>query len=227
MSRSSSPTPQILVNHEGVVVVDKPPGLSSTGRDLDDPNCVQGWLMQQLRRRKVWAVHQLDRDTSGLNLFVTKKPLVPVFSEKLKLGSKTYLAVVRGSGLDGERLVTEPIGRKRVGRRWLPCLGGQQQKVAKSTVRTVSSTSEHALLEVGIATGRSHQVRLHLLHLGRPILGEQQHVSPPDTSVPRQMLHAWTLDLPDVARELVGLRVDPPADFRRVMAARGLILRDR
>lgn len=207
-------------------MVDKPPGLPSTGRDLDDPACVQGWLMDHLGRRKVWAVHQLDRDTSGLNLFVTRKPLVAEVSGWLRAGTKTYLAVSSGPGFHGERLVTAPIGRRRVGRRWLPALGGaagvEEEKAARSRVRTVSASAQGSLLAVRIETGRSHQVRLHLLSLGHPICGESQHVQPPDPSAPRLLLHAWCLDLPGVPEPLAKLQAPLPADFRAGLASRGL-----
>lgn len=212
-------------------MVDKPAGLPSTGRDLDDPACVQGWLMETLGRRKIWAVHQLDRDTTGLNLFVTKKPLVARLSETLRAGTKTYLALSGGPGFHGERTVTVPIGRRRVGRRWLPALGGapgvEQEKAALSSVRTVSASTQGSLLRVRIETGRSHQVRLHLLSLGHPICGESQHLQPPDSSAPRLLLHAWTLDLPGVPEPLRGLRSPLPADFRAALRARGLRLPER
>ena len=188
-------TPRILYQEAGLVVVDKPAGLPSTGRTLDDTDCVQGWLMVTLRRRRVWAVHQLDRDTTGLNLFVLRKNLVHRYSQQLKAGTKTYLALVQGA-LAGRHTITAPIGRRQQGRLWLPALGGERPKPARSSVEALRSGERASLVAVRIATGRTHQVRLHLLHLGHPLLGEHQHISPPDTSAPRCMLHAWRLELP-------------------------------
>jgi len=67
----------LTVLHEdaAVIVVDKPAGIPSTGLTLDDPRCVQYWLMRRFDEM-VWAVHQLDSDTSGVNIFVREKPLV-------------------------------------------------------------------------------------------------------------------------------------------------------
>ncbi len=89
---------RILHDAEGLVVVDKPAGLPTTGRDLGDPGCVQHALAAQLRRpvRKVWAVHQLDRFTSGVCLFVRRKALVQVWQAHLRAGRKRYLALVHG-----------------------------------------------------------------------------------------------------------------------------------
>ena len=204
-----SDRPRILMTHDGVVVVDKPAGLTSTGRTLDDPQCVQGWLMAELRRRKVWAVHQLDRDTTGLNLFVTRKPLVARAAAWLAQGEKSYLARVHGSWTGGERVITEAIGRKRVGRGWWPSLD-PHGKAARSTVRARAVGERQSLVEVRIETGRSHQVRLHLLAAGFPIVGERQHVTPPDTSAPHMLLHAWRLRLPGSPEPLRTLESRPP-----------------
>ena len=75
---------QLRVIHDarGVVAVDKPPGLESTGRTPDDPGGAQHHLQVQLGR-KLWLVHQLDRDTSGVLVFVRKKRLVAVWQEAL------------------------------------------------------------------------------------------------------------------------------------------------
>ena len=86
---------RILHEADGVIVVNKPVGWPSTGRDLDDPKCVQHLLMARARRM-VWAVHQLDADTSGVNVFVRRKSLVEPWAQKLRKGRKEYCSFCKG-----------------------------------------------------------------------------------------------------------------------------------
>ena len=88
--------PVILARGDDFLVADKPAGLATTGRTLDDPDCLQSALMTHLQRRKVWAVHQLDKGTSGLCLFALRKPSVAAWAARLKAGQKRYLGLVDG-----------------------------------------------------------------------------------------------------------------------------------
>lgn len=187
----------ILQVFGGLVVVDKPPGLPSTGRDLDDPDCAQHQVMVALgRRRPVWAVHQLDKDTSGLNLFVTKKSLVAPWAARLRAGGevKRYLAVCHGE-LTTERIVDAPIGRRQApdGRTFPAVMAGG--KAAQTRLIPRGSVNGFSLVEARPRTGRTHQVRLHLAALGHPLVGEALHREPPCTLHPRHALHAWALAL--------------------------------
>lgn len=214
---------EILAVLDGLVVVDKPPGLPSTGRDLDDPDCAQHQVMLALGRRKpVWAVHQLDKDTSGLNLFVTRKRLVAEWSARLASGRgrevKRYLAVCHGE-LSGERVVDAPIGRRRTpDGRTFPALR-EDGKAARTRLLPLVVGGGFSLVEARPATGRTHQVRLHLAAVGHPLVGEGMHRDPPCALHPRHALHAWALELgPPEGR----LEAPLPPDLRDLLERLGL-----
>lgn len=192
-----SPAPlAILLDQDGLVVVDKPPGLPSTGHRLDDPECVQFQLAAQLRRPgRLWAVHQLDRDTSGLNLFVRRKALVETWAERLKQGRKVYLAICHGAPPQALTIVDAPLGWDEARRAQAVVADGRP---ARSRIALVATTGAFSLVLVLIETGRTHQVRLHMAHLGCPLVGESRYRTPPCTRHPRQALHAWHLDLPSL-----------------------------
>lgn len=210
----------VRVEHDGVLVCDKPPGLPTTGRDLTDPACLQGLVMARRRRRKVWAVHQLDQDTSGLVLLALRKPLVAVVGGWLQRGTKTYLAVVHGR-VQGPHRIEAPIGWRRDGVRRFPAIGADG-KAARSHVTPVACAAHHSLVEVAIETGRTHQVRLHLAHLGHPLVGEGLHRDPPCGQHPRHALHAWRLVLPDAPAPLQRLEAPIPADLVALLSALSL-----
>jgi 23S rRNA-/tRNA-specific pseudouridylate synthase len=204
---------RIVHDAEGVVVVDKPWGLPSTGRRLNCPDSLQYALVQR-HVAMVWAVHQLDADTTGLNVFVTRRHLVPRWQERMRFprGEKTYLAVVHGEpevGGSEWQVVDAPIGvvREEPSR----CLGvAAGGRPARTRLRVLAARGGFSALELRLETGRTHQVRIHLASIGHPLVGERWYREAPCTAHPRQALHAWRLRFADAIRpgELVAALPD-------------------
>ena len=193
--------PQLLERRGSLVVCAKPSGLASTGRHLNDPDCLQALVMGSTKKM-AWAVHQLDRETSGVNLFVLKKTWVHTHAEALRQGQKRYLALVEGKWSAGDTTIDAPIAR----------IDGSPQiddsgRRAVSHVRVLEIGSQASLLEVSIETGRTHQVRLHVAHLGHPVVGDRRYGTPGD----RHFLHARQITL---GGDIEGSWQAPlPADF--------------
>lgn len=174
--------PAVLHEADGLIVCNKPAHLPSTGRDLDDPDCLQALLMAHWKR-KIWAVHQLDRETTGVNLFVRRRALVDTWSRHLRDGTKTYVTAVDGAWPHGAETIVAPIervaGQPRVVREGRP---------THTFVTPLVVRDDASLLSVRIATGRTHQIRLHLAHRGHPVRGDKNYGRPVGD---RQLLHAW------------------------------------
>jgi 23S rRNA-/tRNA-specific pseudouridylate synthase len=199
----------ILWDRGGLVAVAKPAGLPSTGRTLSDPACAQFVLSRQLRR-DVWAVHQLDADTTGVLLFVRKASLVAPTADALKAGSKTYVALVHGEPAFDERVVDAPIARTATGH-----VVAADGRPARSTVTVLRVGGGFAAVQVALHTGRTHQARVHLAHLGHPLVGERRYRAPPCERFSRHVLHAARIVLAD-GPELVA---PTPADVIALEAA--------
>lgn len=224
---------RILHRDKDLVVVDKPDGLISCGPDrllpteLVPRQSIESLLQRHLGQR-VWAVHQLDRNTSGLNLFVLKKSLVIAYNDRLRVaGAKRYLAVVHGTPSAEETFVDHPIGeRVHTSGKLYPALVAASDPTAKharSLVRRLCARAGFALVEVIPETGRTHQVRLHLAALGHPLVGEPVHREPPCTLHPRHALHAARLDFVASARLPEQHFAAPlPADLVALIARLGL-----
>lgn len=193
--------PRILLEEDGLIAWNKPSHLPSTGRNLDDPQCAQFLAMEHFRRM-IWAVHQLDAETSGLLLFVRRKKLVEHWQRLLRAPSTTkeYIAIAHGAPVlpNGEEVlvIDAPIdqGDASQGFRMLTGPGGRH---ARSDLRVLSQTQRHSLLAIRIHTGRTHQIRVHLEHIGLSLVGEQRYRPQPCDAHTRHALHAHRILVSD------------------------------
>lgn len=206
----------------GLLVANKPAGLPSTGRTMDDPDCLQSLLMTRLERRKLWAVHQLDAGTTGLNLFSIRKPLVSRFAEALADGSKIYAAICHGRLEGPARDIDLPLGRvvRADGRSFAAVT--EDGKESLTTVTPILATDEASLVIARIHTGRTHQVRLHLAAIGHALFGERLHRDPPCERFERHALHAWRITMAARHGQDEAFEAPFPDDFRALAKNLGL-----
>ena len=164
-------------------------------------------------------VHRLDKETSGV-LVVAKndaahRDLSKQFAERTT--GKTYLALVAGTPRKSSGEIEAPIARHPVHRKKMSVArrGGRS---AKTEYRVVRSSSERSLVECVIHTGRTHQIRVHLHHLGHPVLGDKLYGGKRAADFPRQMLHAWKLTFTHPhSGEHMTFEAPIPADFNEAM----------
>lgn len=173
-----------------------------------------GLLAEQLGRR-VWVVHRIDAATSGLVVFALgaaeHKRLSRAFEGRQV--KKTYLAAVKGNARSGSSsLPLREFGSGRVA----PAPDGRPSRTSWRPRRPCNGGT---LLEVDLETGRRHQIRAHLAAAGFPILGDPLYGPAPRPvgGVPRLMLHAWKLELPDGKGGTLSLEAPMPPDFRAVL----------
>lgn len=183
---------RVLFEEGGLLAVDKWPRLPTSGRKLDDPDCLQFRLMER-QGGMVWAVHQLDADTSGVNLFTTRKELVEPLKRAME--EKRYRALVRGVPGWDEVVCEAPIGELAPGQLGVSEKGraARTRFVRGARCRGVEAPASE--LFVWLGTGRTHQVRIHASHLGHPLLGEEWYAETSCELHHRQALHAERLVL--------------------------------
>ncbi len=187
----------VLLDTEGLLAIDKPYDLPSTGHNLEDPDCLQYSVIEHTGAM-AWAVHQLDADTTGVNLFVRRKELVPHWKERMAFptGRKTYLAIVHGCVEFETKRIEDPIGV--VSSDPVRQLGIHPEgRHAATNLRLLEHGPKSSLLEVQIETGRTHQIRIHLASIGHPLFGEDWYAPDRPREHHRQALHAWRVDFSD------------------------------
>ncbi len=215
----------ILARGADFIIASKPSGLPTSGRTLDDPDCLQFQLMTHLRRRKVWAVHQLDKGTSGACIFALKKASVALWADRLKAGRKIYLALCEGR-LSGTHEVRAPIGRVRLPTGHTQPALMPKGKSAHSTLKGLTYVKGHSLVMAEIHSGRTHQIRLHLAHLGHPLIGESMHRTPPCERLAYPALHSWCLELPLAGEEPLRIVAPLPSHLKEVLMSLDFALPD-
>ena len=140
-------------------------------------------------------VHRLDKDTSGLILIAKNDAAHASLSEQFKARTmeKHYRAIAHGSFSKDEGMIDAPIGRHPIDRKKMAVV--PNGKPSRTAWRVLEHLSGAAYLDVHLLTGRTHQIRVHMLSIGHPLLGDQIYAPKLKTPVriPRLMLHAYSL----------------------------------
>jgi 23S rRNA pseudouridine1911/1915/1917 synthase len=191
---------RILHEDEALVVIDKPAGMvvhpgagNTSGTVVSALLYHCGGLPAIGGVLRPGIVHRLDRETSGC-LVVAKTPachtaLGALFASRAV--SKTYLALVQGTPRRASGTISLPIARHPVHRKKMAVCEPGCGRSAATGYRVLWQGDRCALLECKPETGRTHQIRVHLKHLGHPVLGDPLYGH--RGSLPRHMLHAWKL----------------------------------
>ena len=167
----------VLYEDREVLVLDKPVGLAVHKGSGVDYGVIE--LLRALRPREPFLelAHRLDRDTSGCLLLARTPAALRLIQDALRTGrvEKRYLTLVQGYWNHGPREVNQPLRRNvlRGGERLGEVVG--DGKPALTRFRPVSLFKLASLLEVGIATGRTHQIRVHAAHIGHPLAGDAKY----------------------------------------------------
>ncbi len=188
---------RLLYADTELVAVDKPTGVPAQPTLTSDRGTLPE-LVAALLGGPVTLVHRLDRETSGVTVLARTREAAAALAEAFRTRGpeKTYLALCARPPKPAEGRVDAPLGKDpaRPGLRRVDPRGD----AAATRYRTLRAGPLAALVEARPETGRTHQIRVHLAHLGAPLLGDARYGGPRrlgETAIPRVMLHARRLEL--------------------------------
>ncbi len=226
---------EVRYDDDRVLVVSKPAGLvTHPARGHDTGTLVNALLALGVPLSGTAAgstrpgiVHRLDKDTSGLLLIAKDDEAQSSMVDALRRREikRSYLALVRGVPSARSGTVDAPVGRHPTRRTRMAVVPDGRPSVTH--YRTIASADGATLLDVTLETGRTHQIRVHMAHLGHPVLGDRTYGGYSDKlarlGLTRPFLHAYRIAFPasDSGREVVV--TDPlPDDLAQVLEHLGL-----
>jgi 23S rRNA pseudouridine1911/1915/1917 synthase len=191
----------VLFEDDDLIIINKPAGMTvHPGAGQREHTLVNALLSHCAGlsgiggKERPGIVHRLDKETSGC-LVVAKNDVAHRELSKqfaARTVEKIYLALVVGklgkaAGVIDEKIGRHPIHRKRMH------VSSRRGRTARTEYRVIRSSDAASLIECRLHSGRTHQIRVHLQHLGHPVLGDKVYAPRFAKKFPRQMLHAWKL----------------------------------
>jgi 23S rRNA pseudouridine1911/1915/1917 synthase len=182
---------------ESIIVVEKPAGLLSIADEKSD-HTAYALLTAHVRRgraqsrARVWIVHRLDRSTSGLMVFARTEAAKRTLQTNWDAVEKEYWAVVEGAPPHASGRLENALDESDAARVRVASAPAPQTRRAVTHYRVEKSGAGRTLLSVRLETGRRHQIRVQLAHLGCPIVGDGRYGARTDP-IRRVALHACLL----------------------------------
>ncbi len=191
----------VIFEDDDLLVLNKPAGIVMHPGAGHQQHTLVNALLAHCRnlsgiggKERPGIVHRLDKETSGALVVAKNDPTHRDLSKQFaaRTMTKIYLALVAGSlrkpsGFIDKAIARHPVHRQRMS------IARRQGRSAKTEYRVLRSSGGVSLIECILHTGRTHQIRVHLHHLGHPILGDKLYGGKRAGNYSRQMLHSWKL----------------------------------
>lgn len=206
----------VLYDDREIIVVDKMAGLLTMGTDREKVKTAYFMLNEYVKkgnprsRNRIFIVHRLDRDTSGLLVFAKNEKAKRYLQDNWKDFDKKYIAGVHGILQEKQGTITSYLAENK-NYRVYSVTNPEKGKLAKTGYQVIKESKKYSLLEITLFTGRKNQIRVHLSEKGHPVVGDKIY-GEKDKSVKRLALHCASLKIlhPFTNKEMVFETEIPP-----------------
>lgn len=177
-----TPAPGLKIVHEDaeLIVIDKPSGLLTVATDKEKRKTAYALLSDYVKARdpekKIFIIHRLDRETSGLLMFAKNETIKHQVQEtwEATIAERTYVAVVEGQVEPPAGTVTSWLTESKA----FIVYSSQNPKLGKKSVthyKKILESPDFSLVKLNLETGRKHQIRVHMQDIGHPVIGDVKY----------------------------------------------------
>lgn len=212
----------ILYEDRDILVVDKVSGLLTVSNGKVRDNTAYYLLNEYVRkgnpksRHRVFVVHRLDRDTSGVIVFSKNENAQRYLQEEWQGFQKKYYALVHGTLPEKEGVITSYLAENRAYKMY-SVADPKRGKLAKTGYRVLGESPKYSLLEIDLLTGRKNQIRVHLSDKGCPVVGDTKY-GVKEKGIRRLTLHAASITIVHpYSKEKMTFTAKVPAYFESLM----------
>lgn len=216
------PKLRIIFEDNDLIVVDKKEGLltvtTGTGDDTTAFSILKNHVKKSSPANKIYTVHRLDRETSGVLVFSKNRDAQHTFRNNWQeiVTKRTYVALVEGKVAKEKDRIVSWLTENEVSLKIRSSKTDNGGKEAITNYKLLKSNEEFSLLEIELETGRKNQIRVHLESIGHPIVGDRKYGS--SVSIGRLALHARVLEFyHPVTGEIMHFETQIPKEFLRLV----------
>lgn len=218
---------EIVYEDENMLVINKPSGMLTHPTNQETSGTLVNALLYKYGdnlsnsngefRRGI--VHRLDRNTSGLLMIAKNNAVHEYLAEQIKLRNfeKKYRAIVKGVWAKNEEIIDLPIGRNEKQPHKMAVV--PNGKESQTIVKVIKRFKEATALELTLITGRTHQIRVHLSHLGHPIYNDTLYgAGKGKVNTEEQVLQSFSLKFTKpYSDEIISLEIPPDEKYTKVL----------
>ena len=211
----------IIYEDSDIVVIDKPTGILSIATDNQKSQTAYNMLSTHVKNQrsgnKIFVVHRLDRETSGLIMFAKSKNVQHILQSNWKniISERTYIAIVEGVPEKPEGNITSYLRESKA----LIVYSSQNPQDGHKAVthyEVMKSGRDYSMLKVNLDSGKKNQIRVHMQDIGHPVIGDKKYGSKINP-IRRLGLHAWVLAFRHpVNNESLRFKIQIPEKFLRL-----------
>ena len=203
----------IVFEDKNILVINKPAHLLTISTDNEKERTLfhKVYLYCNKKNQKVFIVHRLDKDTSGLIVFAKNEKAKNILQKNWDSVKRSYIAIVDGIVENKEKTLKNYLAETKTLMTYVT--DSKNGKLALTHYRKVRTNKLYTLLDIEILTGRKNQIRVQLNEIGHPILGDRKYGNGKDP-IRRLCLHAYKLEFNHpITNEVLKFETDVPNSF--------------
>lgn len=207
----------IIYEDKDIIVINKPYNLLTVSTEKEKNKTlykmVSNYVKQTNKNNKIFIIHRLDKDTSGIVMFAKSEKIKNMYQDNWNeiVKKRCYYAIVNGILKDKEKTIKSYLTEDKN----LIVHSSKEGKLAITSYKVIKEKGNLSLLDVNISTGRKNQIRVHMKENNTPVLGDTKYGKGKED---RMYLHAYRLELINPkTKKIMIFKTDIPKEFNKIM----------